>query len=105
MPTTKKTTTKKAKVTKTTKPEVTAEKSTAKHTVLSGVVVSTKMQKTIVVKVTNFVKHPKYQKYQTLTKKYKAHDENGVAKMGDKVQIVETRPISKDKHFTLVEKK
>lgn len=73
--------------------------------VLNGVVTSTKMQKTIVVKVTNFVKHPKYQKYQTLTKKYKVHDENGIAKMGDKVRIVETRPISKDKHFKLVEEK
>ncbi len=105
MPTTK-TTTKKAKVTKAPKAEVAAPtKSVVKHTTLSGVVTSTKMQKTIVVKVTNFVKHPKYQKYQTLTKKYKVHDENGVAKMGDKVQIVETRPISKDKHFTLVEAK
>ncbi len=101
----KKTTTKKAKVTKAQKAEVAAPVvSTVKHTILSGVVVSTKMQKTIVVKVTNFVKHPKYQKYQTLTKKYKAHDENGVAKVGDKVQIVETEPISKDKHFTLVTK-
>ena len=46
-----------------------------------------------------------YQKYQTLSKKYKVHDENGTAKMGDQVKIVETRPISKDKHFTLVESK
>ena len=101
----KKTTIKKEKVVKAPKVAVVAENSSVKHTTLSGVVVSTKMQKTIVVKVTNFVKHPKYQKYQTLTKKYKAHDENGVAKMGDKVQIVETRPISKDKHFKLVESK
>ncbi len=93
---TKKTTTKKTK-------EVTpTEAVSAKGTVLSGVVTSTKMQKTIVVKVTNFVKHPKYKKYQTLTKKYKVHDEEGIAKLGDKVQIVETRPLSKDKHFTLV---
>jgi len=60
------------------------------------------MQKTVIVKVTRFEKHPKYQKYQTLTKKYKVHDENSTAKVGDKVQIVETRPISKDKHFTLL---
>lgn len=60
------------------------------------------MQKTVTVKVTRFVKHPKYQKYQTLTKKYKVHDEDGSAKVGDKVTIKETRPISKDKHFTLV---
>ena len=99
MPTKKTTTVKKQKVVKV------ADKAPSKATVLSGVVTSTKMQKTIVVKVTNFVKHPKYQKYQTLTKKYKVHDENGVAKMGDKVKIVETRPISKDKHFKLVESK
>lgn len=101
---TKKTTTKKAAATE----KAPATKKTAlpvNGVVLSGVVVSNKMQKTIVVKVTNFVKHPKYQKYQTLTKKYKAHDENGVAQVGDKVKIVETRPISKDKHFTLVEGK
>lgn len=60
------------------------------------------MQKTIVVKVTRFVKHPKYHKYQTITKKYKAHDEDGVAKVGDMVKIKETRPLSKDKRFTLV---
>ncbi len=99
----KKTTTKKVKETKdVTKETKAVEKAPSKGTVLSGVVSSTKMQKTIVVKVTNFVKHPKYQKYQTVTKKYKVHDENGVAKMGDTVKIVETRPISKDKHFTLV---
>jgi small subunit ribosomal protein S17 len=97
---TKKTTTK--KVVKEVKA---VEAAPSKTTVLSGVVTSTKMQKTIVVKVTNFVKHPKYQKYLTITKKYKAHDENSVAKVGDKVKIVETRPISKDKHFKLVEGK
>ncbi len=74
----------------------------SKHTVLSGVVERTSMQKTIVVKVNRLVKHPKYQKYMNITKKYKVHDENGVAKVGDKVRIIETRPISKDKHFTLV---
>jgi small subunit ribosomal protein S17 len=62
----------------------------------------TAMQKTIVVKVTRFEKHPKYKKYQTSSKKYKVHDEDGVAKVGDKVDIVETRPISKDKHFKLL---
>ena len=96
---TKKTTTKKTKEVKA------VETKPSNGTVLSGVVTSTKMQKTIVVKVTNFVKHPKYQKYQTLTKKYKVHDENGVAKLCDNVKIVETRPISKDKHFKLVETK
>ena len=84
----------------TKKNTTTKEKATG--TVLSGVVTKAAMQKTVVVKVTRFVKHPKYQKYQTHTKKYKVHDENGAAKVGDKVKIKETRPISKDKHFTLV---
>lgn len=69
---------------------------------LSGVVVSDKMQKTVVVAVNNFKKHPKYQKYYTVTKKYKAHDELG-KKVGDKVTIESTRPISKDKHFKVVQ--
>ncbi len=94
---TKKTTTNKA----TPKSEA---KAAPRNTTLDGVVVKASMQKTVVVKVTRFVKHPKYQKYQTLTKKYKVHDENGSAKVGDKVQIVETKPISKDKHFTLLAK-
>lgn len=69
---------------------------------LSGTVVSDKMQKTVVVKVERFVKHPKYGKYMKSSKKYKAHDENGVFKIGDKVTIRECRPMSKDKHFEVV---
>ena len=69
---------------------------------LKGVVVSDKMQKTIVVSVTRFVKHPKYGKYYKVSKKYKAHDEENKYKTGDKVEIVETRPISKDKKFKVV---
>lgn len=87
---------------KTTKKAETAAPVAAKYTTLSGTVVKAAMQKTVTVKVTRFVKHPKYQKYQTLTKKYKVHDEDGSAKVGDKVSIVETRPLSKDKRFTLV---
>ncbi len=68
---------------------------------LTGTVVSDKMQKTIVVSVTRYVKHPKYGKYMKISKKYKAHDENNTAKIGDKVTIVEGRPRSKDKHFEL----
>jgi small subunit ribosomal protein S17 len=68
---------------------------------LEGVVVSDKMQKTVTVSVTRFVKHPKYKKYLKISKKYKAHDEAG-HKVGDKVTIEETRPISKDKHFKVV---
>lgn len=66
---------------------------------LEGVVVSDKMDKTIVVSVTRFEKHPKYKKYVKMSKKYKAHDEANEKKIGDKVVIEETRPLSKDKHF------
>ncbi|MEI7810218.1 MAG: 30S ribosomal protein S17 [bacterium] len=69
---------------------------------LKGVVVSDKMDKTVVVSVSRFVKHPKYGKYYNTTKKYKAHDEENACKIGDKVEIVETRPISKDKKFKVV---
>ena len=69
---------------------------------LQGVVTSDKMAKTIVVSVTRFVKHPKYQKFVKISKKYKAHDENNEHKVGDKVTIEECRPISKDKTFTVV---
>lgn len=69
---------------------------------LSGTVVSAKMQKTVVVAVSRFEKHPKYGKYMKITKKYKAHDEEGKFKEGDKVLIQECRPISKDKTFKVV---
>ena len=71
-------------------------------TTLSGVVVSDKMNKTIVVSVSRFVKHPKYGKFYKINKKYKAHDEENKYKIGDKVEIVETKPISKDKKFKVV---
>jgi small subunit ribosomal protein S17 len=71
---------------------------------LTGVVVSDKMDKTVVVSVSRFVKHPKYGKFYKINKKYKAHDENNEWKMGDKVEIAETRPISKDKKFKVVKK-
>lgn len=67
--------------------------------VLSGVVVSDKMKDTIVVNITRFEKHPKYQKFQKISKKYKAHDVGNTKKIGDKIEIVECKPISKDKHF------
>lgn len=81
---------------------MTTEK-TKKNKVLKGVVVSDKMDKTIVVSVTRFVEHKKYKKRLKISKKYKAHDENNTKKVGDKVEIVETRPISKDKKFKVVE--
>lgn len=74
-------------------------KKETKGKVLRGVVVSDKMDKTVVVKVDRYVKHPKYLKYYTVSKKYKAHDETNAHKIGDKVEIIETKPISKDKTF------
>jgi small subunit ribosomal protein S17 len=68
---------------------------------LKGIVVSNKMQKTVVVSVSRFVKHPKYGKYYQINKKYKAHDPENKCQIGDRVEIVETRPISKDKHFII----
>lgn len=69
---------------------------------LKGVVVSNKMDKTAVVSVTRFVKHPKYDKFVKISKKYKAHDADNSAVVGAQVEIEETRPISKDKNFTIV---
>lgn len=69
--------------------------------ILQGVVVSDKMDKTVVVKVNRYVKHKKYQKFQLISKRYKAHDEENLKKMGDKVEIIETKPISKDKTFKI----
>lgn len=68
-----------------------------------GIVVSDKMDKTIVVAVSERVKHPLYKKIANRTKKFKAHDENNVCGIGDKVLIAETRPLSKDKCWRLVE--
>jgi len=68
-----------------------------------GIVVSDKMDKTIVVKIERKAKHPLYGKTVKITKKYKAHDEENVAKVGDKVMITETRPISKDKRWRLAQ--
>ena len=68
-----------------------------------GHVVSDKMDKTIVVKVEDFVRHPLYGKRIKRTKKFKAHDEQNTCGIGDRVKIMETRPLSKDKRFRLVE--
>ncbi|MFB0834035.1 30S ribosomal protein S17 [Arthrobacter halodurans] len=70
---------------------------------LRGYVVSDKMQKTIVVDVEDRVKHALYGKVMRRNKKIKAHDENGIAGIGDLVLIAETRPLSKDKNWRLVE--
>ena len=68
-----------------------------------GVVVSDKMDKTVVVKVDNMVKHPIYKKYIKRRVTYKAHDEQNSCAAGDKVLIVETRPLSKDKRWRVRE--
>ncbi|MDD5120059.1 MAG: 30S ribosomal protein S17 [Candidatus Omnitrophica bacterium] len=65
----------------------------------TGVVVSDKMQKTVVVKTMHLARHHKYSKTVKLHNKFKAHDEKGIAKTGDIVTIMETRPLSKDKRF------
>ena len=66
-----------------------------------GIVVSDKMEKTIVVAVRDNTKHPLYKKTIKTTAKFKAHDENNEARIGDIVEIVETRPLSKDKCFLM----
>ena len=68
-----------------------------------GRVVSNKMDKTIVVAVEDFVRHELNNKPVKRTKKFKAHDENNECRIGDRVKIMETRPLSKDKRFRLVE--
>ena len=70
--------------------------------VISGKVVSDAMDKTIVVAVETFKSHPIYSKRFKNTKKYKVHDENNEASVGDTVRAMETRPLSKDKRFRLV---
>jgi small subunit ribosomal protein S17 len=68
---------------------------------LAGVVVSDKMDKTVVVQVTRRYRHPRYRKYIQERLRYKAHDEQNTAKVGDKVRIVETRPLSAQKRWAL----
>ena len=67
-----------------------------------GVVVSNKMDKTVVVLVERLVKHPKYRKYLKARKKYKAHDEKNTCQVGDQVEIIETRPLSRDKRWAVL---
>ena len=68
-----------------------------------GVVTSDKMEKTVVVSVETLVEHPLYKKRIKQTTKFKAHDEQNQCKIGDKVRIMETRPLSKDKRWRVVE--
>ena len=71
---------------------------------LQGIVVSDKMQKTVVVKVERIKEHPKYKRRFKVHKKYKAHDEKGEYHVGDNVVIEETKPISKDKNWIVISK-
>jgi small subunit ribosomal protein S17 len=70
--------------------------------VKKGVVLSNKMQKTVVVRVERTCRHPRYSKVITRAKKYYAHDESGLLQVGDQVTIMETRPLSKLKHWRVV---
>ena len=83
----------------------TTTKTTTNKKKLTGKVVSDKMDKTVVVNVMRYVAHKKYGKYYKIDKRYKAHDEQNEYKVGDTVIIEESRPLSKDKHFTVIGKK
>lgn len=69
----------------------------------TGTVVSDKMMKTVVVAIDRTVKHPRYKKYLKRTHRLKAHDETNVSKVGDVVKLIETRPLSADKHWVVLE--
>ena len=80
----------------------TASETVSKKT-LRGVVTSNKMKDTVAVSVTRYVKHPKYKKYRTVNKKYLAHNPGNTLEIGDRVVIQERRPLSKRKHFEVIE--
>lgn len=69
----------------------------------NGTVTSNKMEKTVVVQVERLVKHPKYKKYVKQRARFKAHDEKNACNVGDEVRMIETRPLSKDKRWAVVE--
>jgi len=77
--------------------ETQAEMTRTRRKVRTGVVSSDKMQKTVVVTIASLVRHPVYGRFQKQSKKFKAHDETNDAHTGDTVEIMETRPLSKDK--------
>ncbi len=78
------------------------KKTDKKPKILSGLVVSNKMKDTVVVSVERYEKHPKYGKFVKKRKKFKAHDKGNTRALGEKVRIMETRPVSKDKHFVVI---
>lgn len=81
----------------------TKSNSRGKRNEVVGVVISDKMQKTLTVEVSRMIRHNKYGKYLIRQTTFKAHDENGTAKMGDLVKICQSRPLSKTKRWSLVE--
>ena len=83
--------------------ETTTEVVRQNRKVRDGIVVSNKMDKTIVISIVERVRHPKYAKFVQRTKKLYAHDEANDAKIGDRVRVMETRPMSKQKRWRLVE--
>jgi small subunit ribosomal protein S17 len=93
-----------AEETKEIQKEEKTAKSSDKIKRFKGMVVSDKMDKTVVVDVVRYVKHPIYRKYRRINKRFKAHDEKKEYKKGDKVIIEETKPLSKDKHFKVISK-
>jgi small subunit ribosomal protein S17 len=70
---------------------------------MTGVVIKDKMDKTVVIEVEKFLKHPKYHKYLKTKKRYKAHDEKNECNVGDRVLIMESRPLSKEKRWVVKE--
>ncbi|MFZ2356517.1 MAG: 30S ribosomal protein S17 [Candidatus Omnitrophota bacterium] len=74
-----------------------------RNKIYTGIVTSDKMQKTRVIKITRLAKHAKYGKIMKKHSKFKVHDEKNITKIGDLVRIEETRPLSKEKHFRLLE--
>ena len=72
--------------------------------ILTGIIVSDKLDKTIIVRVERWVQHPKYLRRMRLHQNYKAHDEKNEYKTGDRVEIEETRPLSKDKRWRVIKK-
>ena len=83
--------------------ETKTEKNKRNRKTLVGTVVSDKMEKTIVIRIDRRKLHPLYKKYITRTKKIKAHDEGNVCQIGDLVKVIESRPLSKDKRWNLLE--
>ena len=78
------------------------KKTITKKKIFTGIVVSDKMKDTIVVLIERYEKHPKYGKFVKHKKKFKAHDAGNTKRIGEKVSIVETKPISRDKKFMII---